>query len=276
MYKGAKRLYNGYTNSKYRRVGGQYNYAGSFANVLPGRRRSGYRRRARRAFRKANWQWGGYLGVEKKFYDCALSSALVTQNANFTGCMLDPVAIPIVGVNCLNAPTQGNTVTTRVGAKYNIISIWIGGQMTLTAQQNQTAAPPSSTVFWALVMDKQTNGAQCNSEFIYQNPSANLAVSSLSPVRNILYSKRFKVLKTWNTVLMPNFSGDSVANHQDVGGVSFPFEYFKSFKKPIRVETIANGGTVADIMNYSFHMVACANGGGVLCSYNCRIRFTDP
>ena len=278
LYKGAKRLWGsqGGRGKFYKTGGTQYGYAGRYTNILPSRRGRRLRRRARRAFRSANWQWGGFLGVEKKFYDCALSNALVTQNANFTTCMLNPVAIPIANVNCLCAPTQGTGVNQRVGSKYNIVSIQIGGQMTLTAQQNQAAAPPSSTVFWALVMDKQTNGAQMTSELCYQNPSANLAVSSLMPLRNIQYSKRFKVLKTWNTVLLPNFSGDGVANQQDVAGVSYPFEYFKEFKKPIKIETTGNSGTVADIMNISFHMVACANGGGVICSYNCRVRFTDP
>lgn len=273
--KGLKRAYDGYSARKRGRY--QYAQASKFygsANAYAGRNNR-YRRRARRAFRSANWQWGGFLGIEKKFYDCALANAAIVQNANFTGCFLDPTAIP-GPTQCLNAPAQGAGANTRVGIKYNIISIWIGGQVFVQPVANQATAPAASTIFWALVMDKQTNGAQAATELIYQNPSATLFGASLAPVRNMQYSKRFKVLKTWNTVLTPNFSGDGVANQEDVAAAAMPFEYFKKFKKPIRVECIASTGTVADIMNYSFHLVGTANGGAPLITYNCRIRFTDP
>jgi len=276
MYKGAKRIYGSYARNKRSRAG-QYSTAAKYygSSNAYGGKNNRYRKRARRAFRSSNWQWGGFLGVEKKFYDCALANAAIAQNANFQTCWLDPTAIP-AATQCLNAPVQGTGANQRVGIKYNILSIWIGGQVYVQPVANLATAPPATTVFWALVMDKQTNGAQMATELIYQNPSATLFGASLNPVRNIQYSKRFKVLKTWNCVLTPNFSGDGVANQEDVAAASMPFEFFKKFNKPIRVECAANGGTVADIMNYSFHLIGCANGGAALMTYNCRVRFTDP
>jgi len=278
MYKGAKRLYDGYQTRKRARRNSQYSNVAlrGYGNAY-GRTNKRYQRRARRALRGANWRWGGFLGIERKYYDSAVANAAVASNANWIGCQLDPTAIPIANVFCLNAPTQGNGPTNRVGLRYNIVELHVSGNVQWPAEQNQNVSDNACMVYFALVLDKQTNGAQAATELIYQSPAATAAVAATGPLRNLQYSKRFKVLKTWQCVLTPTvLSYDGAANSMDQGGNAYAFDYFKQFKKPLVVETIANTGTVADVMNYSFHLIGVSSNTSIVMSYNSRVRFTDP
>lgn len=270
LYKGAKRLYDGYKsrNVKRGRTAGQY---GAISRNYYGQMGRARTRRARRAFRKANWQWGGMLGVEKKYFDCALANQAFSNQADWTagGNVLDPA-----GLSCLNAPVQGTTALTRVGARYNIIELHLAGSIQWPAEANQVAADNAPIVCWALVMDKQPNGAVLSANFVYQN-LANVGGTVTAPMRNLQYTKRFKVLKQWTCTLLPTVLSYDGTNMEQGGNVE-TFEYFKRFKKPIRVETAGNAGTIADNVNCAFHVIGLSTNTAVTISYNCRIRFTDP
>ena len=272
LYKGAKRMYDGYAGSgkRSRRGGGQYaaisRYYGNTGRT--------YRRRARRAFRKANWQWGGMLGIEKKYFDSSLGNQAFSTQADWSaaGNVLDPT-VP----GCLNAPTQGTTALTRVGYRYNIVEIHIAGSVQWPAEANQTAGDNAPIVCWALVMDKQPNGAAAGAGFanlIYQN-LANVGGTVSAPMRVMQYTKRFKVLKLWKIVMPPTTLSYDGTNMEQ-GGNAESFEYIKKFKKPIRVETVGNTGTNADNVNCAFHVIGLSTNSTVTISYNCRVKFTDP
>jgi len=269
LYRGAKRAYSGYKSrsAKRSRASLQYAQIGRYYGGM-GRART---RRARRAFRKSNWQWGGMLGIERKYFDTSLANQPFSNQADWTaaGNVLDPA-----GVGCLNAPTQGTTALTRVGLRYNILEINIAGAVQWTAETNQTTADNAPIVCWALVMDKQPNGAALTANLVYQNPG-NVGGTVNAPLRNLQYAKRFKVLKQWTEVLMPTTLSYDGGNMEQ-GGNACMFNYFKQFKKPIRVETVGNTGTIADNVNCAFHVIGLSTNAAVTISYNARIRFSDP
>jgi len=267
-YRGLKRLYDGRqgAQAKYRRVPKQYAQIGRYYGGM-GRART---RRARRYFRKQNYQWGGMLGVERKYFDTSLGNQTMSNQADWSaaGNVLDPA------IGCLNAPVQGTTALTRVGLRYNITELHVQGTVQWVAEANQTAAENAPIVCWALVMDKQPNGATITANLVYQNP-ANVGGTVNAPLRNLQYAKRFKVLKQWTEVLIPTTMTYDGTNMEQ-GGNAVQFEYFKQFKKPIRVETVGNAGTIADNVNCAFHMIGLTTNTAVIMSYNSRIRFTDP
>lgn len=267
LAKGIKRGYDSYKSgrSKYRRTSRQYAQIGRYYGGL-GRART---KRARRYFRKQNYQWGGMLGIERKYFDSSLANQAMSNTADWTNNMLDPTTL-----NCLNCPVQGTTALTRVGLRYNITEIHLAGAVQWPSEANQSAADNAPIICWALIMDKQPNGAQCTANLIYQNP-ANVGGTVTAPLRNLQYAKRFKVLKTWTCTLLPTVLSYDGTNMEQGGNVE-TFEYFKQFKKPIRCETVGNAGTIADNVNCAFHVIGMTTNPAVTMSYNCRIRFTDP
>lgn len=260
-----KRRYGG---SKYGRIKrgryGNYMVASRFSRSSQSRRN--------RALSRRNWRWGGALGVERKWYDSSVNAATIggPAGATVTAAMQDPG-----GIQCLNAPVQGTSQTTRVGNKYNITSIQINGLVYLNPEANATAAEPAYKVTIAIVWDKQTNAAQMASEELWINPSGT-AAGLANPLRNLLYSKRFKVLKQIVLTLRPQTMSYDGTNMEQGGEVA-PWEYYHEFKKPVVVECRGNAGNVTDIVNHSFHVVATCNVEDVTTMfYNARVRFTDP
>ena len=138
-------------------------------------------------------------------------------------------------------------------------SIQISGIVNIAAQANQTAADAASLVFLALVLDKQTNGAQLNSEDVYHNQGAD-GVLAACPLRDMNRSTRFQVLKTWRMQFdQPNMSFD--ATNVEQGGAAKYFECYVKLDQ--KVEFTASAGTVADISDNSLHMIGYTSNTGL-------------
>ena len=77
--------------------------------------------------------------------------------------------------------------------------------------------------------------------------------------QNIDNFGRFRVLKDkLIRVQDPNMSGDA-ASH-DLNGIVVPFKYTIKFRVPVSVRfNQTNGGTIADIIDNSFHVIANTN-----------------
>jgi len=135
--------------------------------------------------------------------------------------------------------------------------------------------PPAndmSEIFVALVLDKQTNGAQLNSEDVFKNTGASATTAS-NPTRNLLFANRFQVLKEWKMCMKPPVVGYDGTN-MEVWGSSERFEGFLNLELPVNF----NSGTtasVANVIDNSLHIIAFCNGTGLdpKISYNARIRF---
>jgi hypothetical protein len=210
--------------------------------------------------RSSNRRTGGFLGIEYKFYDTSRAGIAVPVQASWAGCELDPTT-----VNCISAPAEGNGQSDRDGRKIKLTGCHVSGTISCVGATVSTDISP--TVVVALVLDTQTNGAQLNSEDVYINPSAT-ANTIPCPLRNLEYSKRFKVLG-YKVISMPTITGANTTQF----GVSVPWRIDCKLNLPVQFNNTTAG--VASVTDNSLHIVANTdyNSWAPLLNYNARVRF---
>jgi len=229
------------------------------------------RRRARKnyALRRRNLSTLGFLGIEKKFYDTSLVSTAFATSSDGSGGMLDPSASVMI-----SAPSQGDSESQRDGRQISMLYVEIVG---IIEMDNFGAATSidGCNVYLACVLDTQTNAAQMLSQNCFKNGSAN-AVLGTSMLRNLLYGKRFRILKQKTFVLNPETITFEAGPTYTTHGKTFPFRWFIPLKG-MRVNF--NSGTTADVANVvdnSIHMVGYANRIASVApriSYQARLRY---
>lgn len=217
---------------------------------------------------KQNWnrRTGGFIGMEVKFYDTAKTITSLTAPTDAAGGEIDPTT------GALNTIAQGDGEQNRDGRQCTLTSVHINGIISVAAQTNQTDADEACSVFVALVLDTQTNGAQLNSEDVFTNGSA-AAYLAATPFRNLQYTKRFKVLKSELIELkQPTIAHDGTNIEQ--GGYHIPFRMDKKLDN-IQCTFTGATATVASIMDNSLHIIAyCSTTATVpQIAYNARVRF---
>lgn len=213
----------------------------------------------------ANVRTGGFLGIELKYVDSALVSSALAAPTAAAGGEQDPATLL-----ALNAIAQGDGEQQRDGKQVCIKSVYVSGVVDVPVQANLTAGTIDPLIYVALVLDKQTNGAQLNSEDVFVNPGAS-AVTAASPLRNLQYTSRFQVLDS--VVLHPparqlSFDGTNIES----SGTRVPFKL--SNTSDIITNYIATGAVVAAIQDHSLHVIAyTSTTTGATISYNARVRF---
>jgi len=231
-----------------------------------------YKMRRARNIGLKNARTGGLLGIETKFLDTARVGGTILAPANMAGAELDPTGTGCTG--CLSAPAQGDTASSRDGFKIAMKSIQVEGVVAIPVQVNQSGADYMGTYFVALVLDTQTNGAQLNSEDVFTNPGADTSLAS-SPLRNMSYVERFKVLKTKRLRISPlavTFDGTNIEQE----GAYLPFKFFvKLGGLPVKFTAGSTTADVAGVVDNSLHIIAYATDVtlGPVISYNARLRF---
>ena len=217
-----------------------------------------------------NVRTGGLLGVEKKFKDYSYAQAIASPTDS-TGGELDPTGSSVL---CLNAVAQGDGPSERDGRSIRMISLQIQGTFSASQQINQSAMDPGTTFTLWVVHDRQTNGAQMNSEDCFTNPAAS-SLTAPMPFRNIEYNKRFRILarRTWHIPPMPGtYDGTNIEQAGDV----IPFQFFvKLNKMPVNFKAGTTTGVVANIIDNSIHLIgfSTSNDLVVTVAYNARLRF---
>jgi len=224
---------------------------------------------ARRARAMLNRRTAGFLGIERKFYDTMLAATTIAAATDATGGEYDPSATSMI-----STPVQGDGEQNRDGKRILIDAVEIKGLVSWPAIANDTAMPAGREVFIALVLDTQTNGAQMNSEDCFKNLSAN-ALGNTSPLRNLLFSSRFRVLKEWSVLLEPKTAvNNASATTVSVAGTRGEFDCFI----PLDLNVNFNSGTsasIANVIDNSLHIVAFCSSTTLAptIGYNARIRF---
>lgn len=258
----AKVSYKGYirapTGSK-RRIS---NVVGSSSS---GYMRSGSSSSGRRRLGK-NRRTGGFLGIEKKFYDTSFSAAAMSAATDATGGEYDPVT-----ALCLNVPAVGDGEQNRDGKQIIGKYIEIKGRLNLPVAANQTAAPEQSQAMVAIVLDTQSNGAQAQSESVFKNLGATANLAPLS-LRNLEYAKRFRILKQELFIFpAPQMSYDGT--NIEVGGQSRDFTWYIPLGN---MQINFNSGTTSAISalnDKSIHVMGYTSNAAVTIAYNARFRF---
>ncbi len=214
---------------------------------------------------RLNKRIGGYLGIEKKFYDTSLSAAALL--ASTAGGEHNPSA-----TIALNTVVQGDGESNRDGRQIAMDSITIHGIVHVASAINQTVVDASTYAYIALVQDQQTNGAILTSEEVFENPSA---VAGLSPMsfRNLQFIQRFKVL-VWKRINLQQQQVSYDGTNLEKGGFVKPFTLHANLHG-IKVNYTASTETIANIADNSLNIVAFVGAVATtpLLSYNSRLRF---
>lgn len=245
---------------KKRRVAGAYTGMSS---------RSGYSTVARTR--------GVYAKGEMKYFDSVRDNVAVGASATWASTVYDPNVYPVATMNCLFAPTQGAGIAQRIGKACKIYKIKITGCFSMPPQANQVAADAGSYLRLLLVLDKQTNATQMTGTQLMTSPGVASTILAVETFQNIDNFGRFKVLKD-KTFMIQNPSVSWDGTNVEQSGLIRKFKMNYSFKVPLNVRFNAtNGGTIADIVDNSLHLV-CNNSSTDLApniSYNCRVCFKE-
>lgn len=219
----------------------------------------------RDAYVYGNRSTRGFLGLEQKFMDLGIPATVISTT--LAGAELDPATVPYQ-VYCLNGITQGDGENDRDGRKVVTKSVMVKGTVDLPGADNINNG--DTTVFIALVLDKQTNGAQLNAEDVFTTSAAG-GLSS-QPFRNLQYVQRFDVLAS--TTLCLENSGMAY-NGSALIPVSTrkTFEFYRKLDLPVMYS--GTGGSVSSIVDNSLHLIAvCDNAAAVpQIVYGSRVRF---
>lgn len=217
---------------------------------------------------------GNPLAITERKYFSSIRAITALGDASaavtWAGFEADPATL-----NTLFAPTQGDDYLNRDGRKVQILAIKIKGIFTVAGQADQTGADDGALIRVALVQDKQTNAAQLNAEDVLVGVG-NAGLNILN-FQNAAFFGRFKVLKDkFYTLQNPNATYDGT-NIEAMGLVK-SFKMNHKFRKPVIIHfNGTNGGTVADIIDNSFHIIAAANNVELVpaMGYQCRVTFID-
>lgn len=220
-----------------------------------------------RKSRFANIRYGGYTGIEKKFYDTFLVAGTLTAPTDASGGEHDPSATIV-----LNSVPQGDGESQRDGRHITCTYLTVRGNIQSPSMTNQTVAELAPHVYVCVVLDKQTNGATITSEQVFCNPSAS-ALLAADPFINLQFQSRFRVLKFMKLKIpMPTMSYDGT--NVETSGTIQPFKFNINLKK---MKTTFNGTTesVANITDKSLHVIAFTSSAGMgsVINYNARLRF---
>lgn len=204
---------------------------------------------------------------EMKYFDCELANTAIAAVTTtwVAGTMKDPsttinlgsaaVATPL----CLFAPTVGAALNQRIGRKVKVLKIKCNCQITVGSQAAQTTADNAGTIRVFLVQDCQSNASQMTGAQLMND--AGQPETTILSYQNPNNFGRFRVLKEKRFVLEdPNMAGEVAAGNVIQMGLKKLFKMNVNFKQPVLVNFNAtNGGTVADIVDHSFHIVIGAD-----------------
>lgn len=207
--------------------------------------------------------------TERKYFTSLRAAASITAlSTDWASTEVDPATL-----NTLFAPTTGDDYLNRDGRKIQLIALKIRGTIAIARQTDQSTADGSQIIRVLLVQDRQTNAAQLNGEDVMQGQAS----AVINTFQNPAFFGRFRVWKDKQWSFMnPTISWDGTNMEQS--GMHRQFKWNIKFKKPITIHYNAtNGGTVADVVDHSFHIIAGAGSTDMpaTITYVCRATFID-
>lgn len=215
----------------------------------------------------------GPLSATESKYDLkVLGLTNFPEGTSWAGAELDPATYLTL---CL--PAEGADIDNRIGRKISVYRIAIRGIIHTAVLQDQTDMLLAPSYRLILYIDQQTNGGQSQAEDIM---STGLATQEgvFTGFQNLNNLGRFRVLKD---II---FEGRDVSSMTDgastasIGAGDIPFKISYKFKDPLVIKfNSTNGGTIADIIDNSFHLIGAkstADFAGTI-TYQCRTYYKD-
>ncbi len=227
---------------------------------------------ARRGYTTVARTRGVYATGENKYFDTTKAATSLTASADWTGTEFDPATFLTLFV-----PVKGSAINERIGRMVKVKKVKVVGMISIAAQANQTVPDSACVVRLALVQDMQTNAAQMQGEQVFAAPGSASALNAVGSFQSLANFGRFRVLKDIKFTLQdPNISWDGTNMEQQ--GQARPFKLTYNFKTPQVVHFNAtNGGTIADIVDHSWHVVANCSSAELLPAivYEARVVYCE-
>lgn len=215
---------------------------------------------------------GGAVTGEMKYYDTAKPATVVASSQSWAATAFDPPT-----VNTLIAPTVGAGVNQRIGKAIKVYKIKLKGTFYVPQLITDDDVFHATQLRMIMFQDMQTNAAQANGSTIMGGAAASAleAVNSFQTIDNF---GRFNML--WDKTIMlqdVNITYNSTTGKYAHNGRAIPFKKVINFKKPIQIRFNAtNGGSIADIIDNSFHIAAnCSSSETVYIGYNSRVCYKE-
>lgn len=220
--------------------------------------------------RRSLLRTAGLFGIESKYLDVYGSLVAMGSPVDCSGGEIQPEG---GCTGCLSAPAQGDSGQSRDGRKIKVTKCFVTGEIYAAALQDQADALPAPTVFVALVMDTQANGATVVSEQVFTNPN-DTALTNCMPLRNMGYTSRYKVLAHKTITLAPVTIGTDGANTLSQIAQQKGFTLSWIGDMPVTFGTGTNAD-IANVTDNALHLIAFNNMTQWSCvlSFNSRIRF---
>lgn len=227
---------------------------------------------------------GGQVNSEMKYQDTAFGpTQLVAITTDWSGTEVDPATTVSLGSaavanpNNLCSPVTGAALDNRIGRQIEVRKIKVHGFFNVAPQAAQAAADSGTKIRLVLVQDMQTNATQMQGEDLFGPATANgsTQINAFQDPKNF---GRFRVLKDKMFQISDLNISDNNAGQLFQNGKVVNFKMNVNFKTPVRVRFNAtNGGTVADIVDNSFHMLAATVNASqaVNLAYYCRVCYKD-
>lgn len=220
---------------------------------------------------------GGAVTGEMKYFDSVRDNVAVGSSATWASTVYDPNVFPVANMNCLFAPTQGAGISQRIGKACKVYKIKITGCFSVPSQTNQVLADAGSYIRLMLVCDKQSNSTQMTGTQLMTSPGVASTILAVETFQNIDNFGRFAVLKDKHIIMQnPDITWDGTNLEQ--AGLLRIFKLTWKPKVPMEVRfNSVNGGTIADIVDYSFHLLANNSSSDLNpnISYNCRVCYKE-
>lgn len=222
--------------------------------------------------------------TEWKYMDSELQLAAigVCTTTWVAGTLADPTttinlgSAAVANPQNLCSPTVGAALNQRVGRSIHIRKIKVRGTIVVGTQTPANGGETASKVRILLVQDMQSNAGAMTSAQLLRD--AGVATTTINSFQNPDNFGRFRVLKDLNFVMEnPNAYQDAVPAPA-MNGIKRNFKMNVTFKQPVKVQFNAtNGGTVADIVDNSFHIIAGTDAAalGAQLSYYARVAYLD-
>lgn len=206
---------------------------------------------------------GAAVTGEMKYFDCELGATTIAACTTtwVAGTILDPsttinlgdaaVATPF----CLFAPKVSAALNGRVGRKVRLLKVRLNGVINVPVQTAQLTTDAATQIRVMLVLDQQTNAAAMTGAQLMND--AGTATATINSFQNPNNFGRFRVLKNKNMTIS-NLGLTGTAGAMDIiqCGYTRTFKLSYTWKVPLEVNFNAtNGGTVADIINNSLHVI---------------------
>lgn len=209
--------------------------------------------------------------IEVKYYDTAFSANMVAPTDSAGG-EYDPTVTSMI-----STPAQGDTSINRDGAQIRIKNVHVKGSIQRSYFEAIVNPPEAMEAYLALVLDKQTNGAQMNSEDCFTNTTA-AAIGATECMRNMAFRSRFQILKSQKFDLSFKSLSHVAADLFSGDGTSIPFDWFIDLKDLVVNFNTGTTASVVNVVDNSLHIIGFCNTvipAAPVLTYNARIRFTD-